>query len=165
MALARSVFGDAIRYDEVRIRRRKWFPFHPRRYAMVPCGHFRFHPDSTLYRDDFSAEPLDWQGFFIHEMTHVWQVQAQGYWYLLLRRHPFCRYSYRLKPGWPLRRYGIEQQAEIVRHAFMLRNGVRIAGVADAATYDLLTDFPGGGMKTSSRVKPGTMLQSLSGSD
>ena len=61
-------------------------------------------------------------------MTHVWQTQTRGEWYLLLHRHPFCRYDYSLKPGWPLERYGIEQQAEIVRHAFLLRRGVRLAG-------------------------------------
>ncbi len=110
---------------------------------MVPCGHFHFHPRGTLYRDDFSAEPLDWQGFFIHEMTHVWQVQAHGHCYLLLRRHPFCRYKYTLRPGWPLSRYGVEQQAEIVRHAFMLRNGARIAGLADRASYERVVKFPG----------------------
>ena len=31
--------------------------------------------------------------------------------------------------------YGIEQQAEIVRHAFLLRNGWRVAGVGDPAAY------------------------------
>ncbi|TNE34100.1 MAG: vgr related protein, partial [Alphaproteobacteria bacterium] len=35
------------------------------------------------------------------------------------------------------------QQAEIVRHAFLLRNGAEIAGVADASAYDLLVDFGG----------------------
>jgi hypothetical protein len=75
-------------------------------------------------------------------MTHVWQTQRLGRWYLPLHRHPFCRYSYSLKPGWPLTRYGIEQQAEIVRHAFLLRSGRKVAGVSDAAAYDLLVDFP-----------------------
>lgn len=34
-------------------------------------------------------------------------------------RHPFCRYGYSLSPGKPFARYGIEQQAEIVRRAFI----------------------------------------------
>ena len=42
-------------------------------------------------------------------------------------------------------RYGIEQQAEIVRHAFLLRHGIRLPGVADPAAYDLLVNFPGAG--------------------
>ena len=28
------------------------------------------------------------QGFFIHEMTHVWQAQKGGRFYLPLMRHP-----------------------------------------------------------------------------
>jgi len=83
------------------------------------------------------------QGLFMHEMTHVWQAQLKGKWYLPLMRHPWCRYDYSLKPGWKLERYGIEQQAEIVRHAFLLRNGRKVAGIADPAAYDLLVDFPG----------------------
>jgi hypothetical protein len=38
-------------------------------------------------------------------------------------RHPFCRYRYELKPGQPFDRYGLEQQAEIVRHVFMAERG------------------------------------------
>ena len=56
---------------------------------------------------------------------------------------PWARYDYSLRPGWPLTKYGIEQQAEIVKHAFWLRNGVRVAGVNDAKAYDLLVSFPG----------------------
>ena len=143
MALARSVFGDAIDYAEVTIRRRKFFPLQPRGTTMAPRGHLHFHPLGQAYCDDFSAAPLSKAGLFVHEMTHVWQTQRRGEWYLLLHRHPLCRYDYGLKPGWPLARYGIEQQAEIVRHAFLLRRGVKLAGVADAAAYDRLVDFPG----------------------
>ena len=64
-------------------------------------------------------------------------------WFLVTRRMPWARYDYALRPGWPLEKYGIEQQAEIVKHAFWLRNGVRVAGVADPAAYDLLVRFPG----------------------
>lgn len=83
------------------------------------------------------------QGLFIHEMTHIWQTQQRGKWHLLLRRHPFCRYDYAIKPGWTLERYGIEQQAEIIRHAFLLRRGFGVAGIADARVYDQLVQFPG----------------------
>lgn len=72
---------------------------------------------------------------------HVWQHQ-QGIC-LPLARHPFCRYSYTLKPGWPLTRYGLEQQAEIVRHAFLLRAGRRVPGAPDVAQYDSLLPFAG----------------------
>jgi len=143
IALARSVFGDAIDYPRVSVIRRKWFPFQPRRVAMTPRGHIHFHPASDNYCDDFAAADWGRKGLFIHELTHAWQTQSRGGWYLVLHRHPWCRYDYSLKPGWQLERYGIEQQAEIVRHAFLLRHGVRVAGVADPAPYDLLVNFRG----------------------
>jgi len=110
---------------------------------MAPRGAIHFHPEGSAYSDDFARENLLRQGFLIHELTHVWQAQVKGSWYLVLNRHPFCRYDYALRPGQPLTAYGIEQQAEIVRHAFLLRNGARIAGVADARAYDTLVRFPG----------------------
>ena len=135
MALARSVFGNAIDYSKVTIRRRKFFPIQPRRITMAPRGHLHFHPLGEAYCDDFSTLPPTRQGLFVHEMTHVWQTQTRGDWYLLLHRHPWCRYDYSLKPGWKLEQYGIEQQAEIVRHAFMLCSGVTVAGAAPLEQY------------------------------
>jgi len=60
---------------------------------MAPTGHIWFHPDGGGWSDDFSEETLSRQGFFIHELTHVWQSQNGGRFYLPLMRHPFCRYS------------------------------------------------------------------------
>lgn len=137
-SLARTIFGDAIDYNPVRIRRRKWFPFQPRETVMAPCGHIHFHPESSLWSDDFAAERISLQGLFIHELTHVWQAQQSGKYYLPLMRHPFCRYAYTIKPGWPLQRYGLEQQAEIVRHAFMLRSGHAFAGAPPATQLETI---------------------------
>jgi hypothetical protein len=120
-ALSASVFGDAINYDSVTINAHKWWPFQPKSVVMAPDGHIWCHPDGGHYCDDFGACDLGAQGLFIHEMTHVWQHQKGVF--LPLKRHPFCRYRYTLKPGKPFARYGIEQQAEIVRHAFMQRQG------------------------------------------
>jgi hypothetical protein len=138
-ALARSVFRDAIDYAPVRIHDRKWIFFQPRRTTMAPMGHIHFHPKGGLYREDFAAAPLELQGLFIHEMVHVWQHQ-QGI-FLPLRRHPFCTYSYALHPGRPLARYGLEQQAEIVRHAFLLRHGAQVAGAPPLTQYESLLPF------------------------
>ncbi len=135
------MFGNAIDYAQVTIRRRKWFPFQPRHVTMAPRGHIHFHPHAHNYCEDFSAASLHLQAHFIHEMVHVWQTQTRGPWYLVTRRMPWARYDYSLKPGWKLERYGIEQQAEIVRHAFLLRKGAKLAGVADKAAYELLVDF------------------------
>jgi hypothetical protein len=125
--LARSIFSDAIDYALVRMVKGKWWPFHPRNAAMAPMGNIYFHPEGGVWSDDFSKEPLRRQGFFIHEMTHVWQTQKRGRFYLPLMRHPFCRYAYELKPGKPFENYGLEQQAEIVTHVFLASRGARLA--------------------------------------
>lgn len=136
-----SVFGPAVDPDRVRIHHRKWFPLQPRNVVMAPSGDIHFHPRDDLWCDDFSAATLSRQGLFIHEMTHVWQAQTRGRWYLPLMRHPFCRYKYTIRPGWPLERYGIEQQAEIVRHAFLLREGRLVPGAASLDDYRAIMPF------------------------
>ncbi len=143
------MFGSAIDLSKVTIRRRKWFPLQPPSTTMAPTGHIHFHPLSANYCDDFSRADLTLQGHFIHEMTHVWQAQTKGRFYLPLWRNFSRRYDYSLKPGWALERYGIEQQAEIVRHAFLLRKGWKLAGVSDPAAYDVLVRFPGAGTRPS----------------
>ena len=127
------MFGPAIDTAAVRIRRRKWFPFQPRETVMAPCGHIHFHPAGSRYRADFSVAETSLAGLFVHEMVHVWQAQQRGRWWLPLMRHPFCRYAYVLTPGKPFHRYGIEQQAEIVRHAWSARRaGGRTASELEA---------------------------------
>lgn len=125
--LARSIFGDAIDYEQVKLVRRRWWPFQPRGIVMAPTGNIHFHPDSHLWSEDFSKERMSLQGLFIHEMAHVWQAQKGGKFYLPFMRHPFCRYAYALVPGKAFGRYGLEQQAEIMRHIFMLRQGANIS--------------------------------------
>jgi hypothetical protein len=126
IALCRSIFGNAIDYSKVRLIKGKWWPFQPRNAAMAPSGDIWFHPEAGGWSEDFSREPLGPQGYFIHEMTHVWQAQRGGPLYLPLMRHPFCRYAYELKPGKPFSRYGLEQQAEIVRHVFLASRGANV---------------------------------------
>lgn len=131
VAIARSVFGEAIDYGRVRMVRGKWWWFQPQGIVMAPTGHIHFHPADPNWREDFAEASLGLQGLFVHEMTHVWQAQTRGRYYLPLMRHPFCRYAYRFEPGKPFDAYGLEQQAEIVRHAFLQKCGLRLAGAAD----------------------------------
>jgi len=121
--IVREVFGPAVNPAAVRLRRRRWFPFQPRDTVMAPCGHIHFHPKGSRWSEDFSREGPALRGLFVHEMVHVWQAQTRGKLWLPLMRHPFCRYDYEVREGWPLTRYGIEQQAEIVRHAYHARLG------------------------------------------
>lgn len=97
---AMSMFGDARDLDRVRIVRRKWFPFQPRKVMTAPCG--------TIHSNQKGDACCD---CFANNMVHVWQAQRRGEWYLLMNRHPWCRYNYNLRLGWPLERHGIEQQA------------------------------------------------------
>ena len=140
-ALAASMFGAAIDYDAVTVRRKKWFPFQPRNTVMAPCGHIHLHPKSDLWRDDYVEAHVALQALFLHEMTHVWQAQQRGRYYLPLMRHPFCRYHYAIRPGWPLERYGLEQQAEIVRHTFLLRNRMKVAGAPPLEQFETILPF------------------------
>ena len=117
--LVRAVFGDAIDPAPVRLKRRRFLPLQPPGTVMAPMGHLHFHPACPHWHENFAQAPLAAQGLFVHEMVHVWQAQCKGRWWLPLMRHPFCRYAYRFEPGKPFERYGIEQQAEIVRHAFL----------------------------------------------
>lgn len=138
-ALAASLFGAAIDLDKVRIRGRRWWPFQPRNVVMAPRGHIHFHPGGSCYRDCFGMSDLDSQALFVHEMVHVWQHQSGLS--LILRRHPFCRYAYEFEPGKAFGRYGIEQQAEIVRHVFLMRQGRHIAGKPPLAELEAILPF------------------------
>ena len=126
IALAKTMFGNAVDYLRVRMIKGKWWPFQPRNSAMAPMGNIYFHPEGNAWSEDFSKESIRRQAFFIHEMTHVWQAQAKGRFYLPLMRHPFCHYSYRLDPRKPFDRYGLEQQAEIVANRFLANHGVDV---------------------------------------
>lgn len=83
---------------------------------MAPDGHIWIPPTSWVWREDFADAGGTLRALFAHELTHVWQHQ-RGLC-LPLRRLPFARYDYDLRPGWPLERYGIEQQAMIVQHGW-----------------------------------------------
>ena len=138
--LATSVFGEQIDVGAVLLHRRKWWPLQPRRIVMAPRGAIWFHPDSEDWREDFTGEPLGLRAFLVHEMTHVWQHQRGIN--VILRRPPWARYTYLpLEPGKPFERYGIEQQAEIVRHAYLLREGASVAGAAPLEAYAALLPF------------------------
>ncbi|MEW9855517.1 hypothetical protein [Novosphingobium sp. M1R2S20] len=108
---------------------------------MAPTGHIHFHPHSPHYVEDFAGAGLHAQALFLHEMTHIWQTQTRGRWYLPLARHPLCRYDYALRPGWRLERYGIEQQAEIVRHIFLLERGIHVPGAPPLSSYRGILPF------------------------
>lgn len=141
IGLCKFVFGQAINYDPVMVFNRKWWLFQNPRVTMAPDGNLWFHPKSNLFCDDFCGSSLNIQALFIHEMVHVWQHQ-QGV-FLPLARHPFCKYDYVLQTGKGFAEFGIEQQAEIVSHYFLLKQGAILKNGYGIADYDGLIPFQG----------------------
>ncbi len=140
-ALVGGMFGAALDPDPVRIRHWRWWPLQPRHITMAPMGHLHFAPGSNAWSPCFAEEAIAMQAFFLHEMTHVWQAQTRGRWYLTLMRHPFCRYGYSVEPGRPFGRYGIEQQAEMVAHVHLLRHGIPVPGKPPLVVLEALLPF------------------------
>jgi|TARA_R100000501_G_scaffold13654_3_gene24893 hypothetical protein len=137
--MAASIFGAALDMDAMRFCLGKWYFLQPAWITMSPDGNIWMHPNSGLWRDDYSKAPLGLRAHIMHELTHVWQHQ-QGI-FLPLRRHPFCRYQYRYIPGKSFAGYGLEQQAEIVRHAFLAKEGRATEGKPDGHTFAALLPF------------------------
>ncbi|WP_413500252.1 type IV secretion protein Rhs [Psychrobacter maritimus] len=115
IALARSVFGDSIRLEQVQLKTACWVL---KNYAVSPNGNIYFHPADWV--TDFSQCSLGKQSWLIHELTHVWQLQ-QG---LKVVRGAMIdrRYDYVLATGKPFFNYGIEQQARMVQDYFVRRH-------------------------------------------
>lgn len=120
IVLARSVYGNSIFYDQVKIHCDSYFPFglQNENYAMAPNGELWFRKE--LYVKDFSTASLELQHTFIHEMGHVWQHQ-RGMWVRL--RGLFsgvADYTYRLDGKKKLKEYNMEQQASIIADYWFL---------------------------------------------
>lgn len=128
IAMARTVFKDAIDYGKVKIHRGGLLG-QPNRSgtAMTPRGEIHF-PDSN-YREDFSQETPTIKIWFIHEMTHVWQYQL-GYslvWNAIkiAAKGGYSAgapaYFFDLKgrdKGKTMSQFNMEQQGELVAHYY-----------------------------------------------
>jgi hypothetical protein len=123
--LARSVFGDAIDYAKVHISDGRYSSLQSEDSAMMGLdGNIYMN---KAYTSDYSIAGAIWQGYFIHEMTHVWQYQNKVLHPLkeavsLMLKHKFnyrAAYGFRLEEGKDLTQYGMEQQAAIVAEYFM----------------------------------------------
>ena len=115
IAIARSVFGDNIRLDDVRLKTAWWVL---KNYAISPNGNIYFN--QADWTTDFSDSSIIKQSWLVHELTHIWQLQ-QGLNVIfgaLINR----RYTYLLIDGKPFFAYGIEQQARMVQDYFIQRS-------------------------------------------
>jgi hypothetical protein len=117
--LGRSVFGEEIDWPRVRVLQAPPLGFG----AMVPLGRtIVFSRWRAVH--DFASAPVDEQGWFVHELMHVWQA-ARGVVLAgaKLRAIGRAAYAYAPKPGALLKSYNIERQAEIARHLYIARCG------------------------------------------
>jgi len=127
ITLAKTIFKDSINYDSVHIHDKKYIFFQPKNTTMSPNGHI-YACDN--YCSDFSIENSSTKAHFIHEMTHVWQVQNK-----ILNpkisaikeqiKHKFNyakSYKYELDQKKDLLDYGMEQQARIIEDYYFLKS-------------------------------------------
>lgn len=131
LILARSIYKNSIDYERVKIHKTKYFFGQPSNSGMTPRG--EIYAEGFAYHDDYSIESSEGQGFFIHELCHVWQHQNRilsCIWSALTEqvRHKFnyaAAYPYFLKADKTLIDYKMEQQASIVEDYFrVVKRGI-----------------------------------------
>ncbi|MEM6379522.1 MAG: hypothetical protein AAF705_15050 [Bacteroidota bacterium] len=123
LSLAKSIYGDTIRWDRVRIDERAWLG--PKQFRLCYVSGFIIN----------SWGPMS-KAIFIHELMHIWQYQRLGLVYIpraLRAFHSFENYNYggwlSLKTvkekGGSLWDFNLEQQADIVADYYRIRAGDR----------------------------------------
>ena len=118
IALGRSVFGDEIAWTKIRIIQAPRLGFG----AMVPFGRTIVF-SKWRAAHDFSGAAMWDQGWFVHELAHVWQA-ARGVVLAAAKFNALGKGAYAYEPRLPqLSAYNIERQAEIARHLFLARAG------------------------------------------
>src|SRR5262245_61925618 len=121
-ALAFRVFRDTLPYGYIFISPRDWRG----RAFVLPTGvgrraQYLLHLGPQGFADALRTPTL--QATLIHELTHVWQGQHQGWpwryvvnslWHQAVRG----RRAYLYTPGQPWETYTVEQQAQLVQDWF-----------------------------------------------
>lgn len=120
IAMAKLVYADSIDYSTVKVHKGGYwllFGFQPSDTAVTPNGEIYFKGGN--FREDYSAELVGMQGWFIHEMAHVWQYQL-GYPVKWVRTpRPKMTYDYTLDPNKKLCDYNMEAQGDILADYFL----------------------------------------------
>jgi hypothetical protein len=134
IALGQTLFAAEINWPRVRVAQAPALGFA----AMVPVGGVIVFGRWRAARD-FSGVELAEQGWFIHELAHVWQA-ARGVVLATAKLAALGAGAYRYAPcaDARLKLYNIESQAEIVRHLFLARAG---AGAPDAPPRQWLEEI------------------------
>lgn len=126
MVLARSVFGDLVDYQAVRVVNYPYVPWQADDVFIAPNG-FIF-VGGRHYQDDYAHAKPFLKQVFIHEMTHVMQYQQgvavfwrgaylQSLYYLTAKRYNPYHYVFdKDKNFW---QYNIEQQGVICEDIYL----------------------------------------------
>ena len=125
ISLGSTVFGEEIDWPEVRLAQIAPLGFG----AMVPIGRTIVFSKWRAARD-FACANLGEQGWFVHELMHVWQAR-RGVVLAGAKLGALGKGAYVYKPRQAarLKHYNIERQAEIARHLFLARAGAREEGM------------------------------------
>jgi len=128
IALGHSVFGDEIAWPKIRIYQAASLGFG----AMVPLGRTIVF-SKWRAAHDFSAASMWDKGWFVHELTHVWQA-ACGIVLAAAKLSALGKAAYAYKAQTQtFSGYNIERQAEIVRHLYLARLGEPAQGAPTRA--------------------------------
>lgn len=128
ITLGRAMFADEIDWRRVRVAQGPPIVYA----AMVPFGRtIWFGRWRAAW--DFSREPEPAQGWFVHELAHVWQ-SARGVVLAYAKLRALTRKAYALNyaPERAFGAYNIEAQAEIARLLFLARRGAKTEPGRDA---------------------------------
>jgi len=123
--MARKIFGDSIRYKDVRIHHGDWWLFTgTQNTAVTPNGDIYLPARTELYKDNFSVNKnREYISLFMHEMTHVWHYQM-GYsvkWHgMTVSSKGIEAYRYELSSDRKLADFNMEQQGEIISDYFCI---------------------------------------------
>ena len=137
LELAKSIYGDTIDYQFIRLDER----------AHIGPRFYRFcYVSFNLVNSWGGMHP----SILIHELMHVWQYQQYGAIYMIraiIAQHTHCGYDYggikalraRRKKGEGLRDFNLEQQGDIIADYFLLKNGYQTqwgdANLGDLGIY------------------------------
>lgn len=127
--IGRVVFGDEIDWPNIRVLQAPGLGFG----AMVPLGRTIVF-SRWRAAHDFAQSTPDEQGWFVHELMHVWQAK-RGVLLAAAKLGAIGKQAYAYKPrtDGKLRHFNIERQAEIARHLYLARIGAAEKGQPDRA--------------------------------
>lgn len=122
IANVRSMYGDKIDYSKVRVitggDMTLWGKVLTHKEDAVVWGNTIYFPNGDDKKTKYN-ESRD-SGWLVHEMGHVYQYQKDGWgyvpksiWEQLTKGE--AAYDYDIEPGKDFGKYGIEQQADIIR--------------------------------------------------